>query len=105
MSSTNPRGADGRGRDGTRPLATMAGKGVPMEIYLTHIVARSPEDLRALDVFGLDLKHRAARREAATRFVVPGVLTDDQVRELQQAGYEVEIVEDLSRVAAQRSED
>jgi murein tripeptide amidase MpaA len=76
-----------------------------MEIYLTHIVASSPEELRALDVFGLDLKHRAARREAARRFVVPGVLTDDQVRELQQAGYEVEIVEDLSRVAAQRSED
>jgi len=61
--------------------------------------------LRALDKFELDLKSRAARQLAADRFMVPGILTDEEVRQVEAAGYTVEIVSDLSRVAEERVQE
>lgn len=61
--------------------------------------------MRALDKFELDLKSRAARQLAADRFMVPGILTDEEVRQVEAAGYTVEIVSDLSRVAEERVQE
>ncbi len=76
-----------------------------MDVFSVRIIARSLRELRALDRFGLDLKHRAARKEGADRFVVPGVLTADQIRQLKASGYTVETVSDLTRVARERLRD
>jgi carboxypeptidase T len=73
-----------------------------MTISSVRIIATSLEELRALDKYELDLKHRAARQLAVNRFMVPGVLTDEQIREVEAAGYTVEVISDLSQVAAER---
>jgi len=76
-----------------------------MAIYSVQITAKTLEELRALDKFELDLKSRAARQLAADRFMVPGILTDEEVRQVEAAGYTVEIVSDLSRVAEERVQE
>lgn len=76
-----------------------------MAIYSVQITTKTLEKLRALDKFELDLKSRAARQLAADRFMVPGILTDEQVRQVEAAGYTVEIVSDLSRVAEERVQE
>jgi murein tripeptide amidase MpaA len=76
-----------------------------MTIYSVQIIARTLEELRALDKFELDLKYRAARQLASDRFMVPGILTEEQVRQVEAAGYTVEIVSDLSRVAEERVQE
>ncbi len=73
-----------------------------MTVSSVHIIATSLEELRALDKYELDLKHRAARQLAVDRFMVPGMLTDEQIREIEAAGYTVEVISDLSQVAAER---
>lgn len=76
-----------------------------MAISSVHIIARTLEELRALDGFELDVKHRAARQLAANRFMVPGVLTDEQMQQVETAGYTVEVLSDLSQVAAERVQE
>lgn len=76
-----------------------------MAIYSVQITARTLEELRALDKFELDLKYRAARQLAANRFMVPGILTKEQVRQIKAAGYEVEVISDLSQVAEERVQE
>lgn len=76
-----------------------------MAIYSVQITARTLEELRALDKFELDLKYRAARQLAADHFIVPGILTEEQVRQVKAAGYTVEIVSDVSQVAEERSQE
>lgn len=73
-----------------------------MTVSSVQIIATDLEELRALDKYELDLKHRAARQLADDRFMVPGVLTDEQIRKVEAAGYTVEVVCDLSQVAAER---
>ena len=43
--------------------------------------------MRALDKFELDLKYSSARQLAADRFMVPGILTEEQIRQVEAAGY------------------
>ena len=76
-----------------------------MTIYSVQIIARTLEELRALDKFELDLKYRAARQLASDRFMVPGILTKEQVRQIEAAGYTVEIASDVSQVAEERSKE
>ena len=61
--------------------------------------------MRALDKFELDLKYSSARQLAADRFMVPGILTEEQIRQVEAAGYIVEKVSDLSRVAEERVQE
>ena len=61
--------------------------------------------MRALDRFELDLKYSSARQLAADRFMVPGILTEEQVRQVKAAGYIVEKVSDLSQVAEERVQE
>ncbi len=76
-----------------------------MTISSVRIISGTLADLRALDEYGLDLKHRAARQLADDRFVVPGILTDEQIEQLRAAGYIIEIVSDLDEVARERIAD
>lgn len=76
-----------------------------MTIYSVQIIARTLEDLRALERFELDLKYRAAQQLATDRLMVPGILTDKQIQQVESAGYKVEVVSDLSQVAAERVKD
>jgi carboxypeptidase T len=73
-----------------------------VEFYSVLIIARTPGELRGLERFDFDLKYRAARQEAANRFVVPGIVSGAQIQQLYAAGYMVEVVDDLSRVAEER---
>jgi carboxypeptidase T len=66
------------------------------------IVAKSLEHLKALDELYLDIKYRVARQETRNRFVVPGILTPDEVQEAKDAGYYVMVVSDLSQVVQAR---
>lgn len=61
--------------------------------------------MRALDKFDLDLKYRAAQQLATDRLMVPGILTDEQIQQVEAAGYTVEAVSDLSQVAVERAQE
>ncbi|AYK14095.1 MAG: carboxypeptidase [Methanosarcina flavescens] len=74
-------------------------------MYSVQITAKTLEELRALDRFELDLKYSSARQLAADRFMVPGILTEEQVRQVKAAGYIVEKVSDLSQVAEERVQE
>jgi murein tripeptide amidase MpaA len=74
-------------------------------VNLVDVGTRKLENLPQLDSFGLDLKHRAARRRADGMFVVPGILSDDEIRRVRDAGFIVEIVTDLSPIAEERRRD
>ena len=69
-----------------------------MQIFETQIITDSLAKLRALDALDLDLKHRAARQEGRNRFVVPGILNKEEIDKAKAAGYEVNIIEDLSTI-------
>jgi len=66
---------------------------------IVRITSKSYEELRDLDKFHLDLKKRTARQEDKDKFVVTGILNDDQVQQVKSAGYKVEILSDLSQVS------
>jgi carboxypeptidase T len=74
-----------------------------MTLYSVRIAAKTLEELHELDKFKLDLKHRAARQEEKNRYVVPGILHEDQIEKVKTAGYEVQIVSDLSVEAKMRA--
>lgn len=76
-----------------------------MSIFEVQIITGSLEDLRALGKLDLDLKHRAARQQDRNRFVVPGILTDAEIEKVEAAGYEVNIIDDLSEVAEERKRE
>ena len=69
-----------------------------MHIFETHIITDSIEKLRDLGKLDLDLKHRAARQEGRNRFVVPGILNAEEIKKAKAAGYEVNIIDDLSEM-------
>ena len=76
-----------------------------MRIYETHIVTDSLEKLRDLGKLDLDLKHRAARQDGRNRFVVPGILNDEEIKKAKAAGYEVNIIDDLSEMLDARKRE
>lgn len=61
--------------------------------------------MRALEKFDLDLKYRAAQQLAINRLMVPGILTDEQIQQVEVAGYTVEAISDLSQVAVERAQE
>jgi murein tripeptide amidase MpaA len=73
-----------------------------MRTYSARIVAKTVEKLKELSGWELDLKGRAARKEGVDRFIVPGILTDEQIERVKKAGYAVEDLTDLSGIARER---
>jgi murein tripeptide amidase MpaA len=76
-----------------------------MAKFIVRIIARSYDQLRGLDKYSLDLKEHTAREEDANRFVVSGILTEEQIQQVRSAGYIVEILSDLSRAAKDRTQE
>lgn len=76
-----------------------------MSIFETQIIATNFDQLRALDKLGLDLKQRATRQESRNRFVVPGILDTTDIEKTKSAGYEVNIITELSTMADARKKD
>ncbi len=76
-----------------------------MTKFIVRIIARSYEELRGLDKFNLDLKKRTAREENTDRFVVSGILTEQQIEQVRSAGYTVEILSDLSEISRERMQE
>jgi murein tripeptide amidase MpaA len=76
-----------------------------MAKFIVRIIARSYNQLKGLDKYSLDLKEHTAREEDANRFVVSGMLTEEQIQQVRSAGYTVEILSDLSRAAGERTQE
>lgn len=76
-----------------------------MRLFEAQIITDTLGKLRALDKLKLDLKHRAAREEDRNRFVVPGILNADEIAKTKAAGYEVNVIADLSDVLDTRKRD
>jgi carboxypeptidase T len=73
-----------------------------MDIFSVRIISKTADELRALDRFNLDLKHRAARQVDANQFEIPGVVTSEQMHQVKAAGYQVAIISNLSQIATDR---
>ena len=74
-----------------------------MPVSLVHIIADTPERLRALDRFGLDLKPRLAQTLGPGRYTVPGILTEEEIAAVEKEGYGVQVRVDLEEVARARA--
>lgn len=64
-----------------------------------RIVAASQKALQDLSKFHLDLVAHAAQKVARATYVIPGLLTDEQIEMVQKAGYTVEVIADASAEA------
>jgi carboxypeptidase T len=73
-----------------------------MTKFIVRIIAKSYEELRGLDKYHLDLKERTAREEDKNRFIVIGLLNDEQIQQVKSAGYTVDILSDLSQMSKER---
>jgi carboxypeptidase T len=71
-------------------------------MFLVKIIAKSLEELLSLERFPLDLKENSAEEEKQGRFVITGILTQEQINHVSDSHYTVEIITDLSNVPKQR---
>ncbi|WP_426332938.1 M14 family metallopeptidase [Paenibacillus silvae] len=76
-----------------------------MKLFSIRIITNSLENLQALKQFNLDLNRHSAVKRDDQHFSIKGILNEDQVIQIRQAGYFVEIKEDLSKVAADRLQE
>ncbi|WP_136806821.1 M14 family metallopeptidase [Desulfosediminicola flagellatus] len=67
-----------------------------MSIYETSIIANSFAHLRLLGKLDLDLKYRGTRQISRNKFMVSGILNEEEITQVKQAGFEVTIVSDLA---------
>src|SRR5881396_3015410 len=76
-----------------------------MKKFIVRIIARSYVELRGLDKYHLDLKERTARQEDTHKFVVTGMLSEEQIEQVESGGYTVEILSDLSQISIERTQE
>ena len=76
-----------------------------MKLSSVRIRSNSHEELLMLEKFNLDLQYRVAKKIDASTYAVSGILTDNQINKVKQAGYQVEIIDDLDRVAHERRQE
>lgn len=73
-----------------------------MKTFSVRIFARTLAALRALEQLHLDLQSRAAQQTVTGEYVVPALLSQEAIEQVQAAGYRVEIVAYLTAVAEER---
>ena len=76
-----------------------------MTKFLVKITCKSYEKLLDLDNFNLDLNKHTARKEDGNKFVVSGILTDEEIQKVKSTDYEVEILSDLTQAGKERSRE
>ncbi|MEC2758053.1 M14 family zinc carboxypeptidase, partial [Bacillus cereus] len=76
-----------------------------MNMYSVRIRSNLHEDLMILKKLNLDLQYRAARKVDNEYYEVPGILTNLQIEKVKQSGYEVEIIDDLNKIAHERRQE
>ncbi|SFC59264.1 hypothetical protein SAMN04488168_106136 [Bacillus sp. 491mf] len=60
-----------------------------MNLYSVRIRGNSHEKLLLLKKFNLDLQYRVAKKIDTDSYEVPGILTDNQIDKVKQAGYHI----------------
>ncbi len=73
-----------------------------MALQQVRIIGDSLERMRALERYDLDLKHRAGRRLESGEFMVPGLVSDEQIDALVADGYRVERVQNVDGIPDER---
>ncbi|HDR4766204.1 TPA: carboxypeptidase [Bacillus cereus] len=73
-----------------------------MKLYSVRIHSNSHEELKRLEKFDFDLQYRISKKTDVDYYEVPGILTNEQIEKVKQSGYQVEIIEDLNKVAEER---
>lgn len=76
-----------------------------MGIFEAYIIADSSAHLRLLRTMDLDLKYRGARQVSKNRFIVSGLLSEEEITKVKGAGYEINIMRDLSLLSEARKRD
>jgi carboxypeptidase T len=76
-----------------------------MTKFIVRIISSSYEQLRGLDKYRLDLKKRTARKEGTDKFIVTGILSEEQINQVKSAGYTVEVLSDLSQASKERTQE
>ncbi len=76
-----------------------------MNMYSVRIRSNLHEDLMMLKKFNLDLQYRAAGKVDNEYYEVPGILTNLQIEKVKQSGYQVEIIDDLNKIAHERRQE
>ncbi|WP_257141636.1 M14 family zinc carboxypeptidase [Bacillus thuringiensis] len=76
-----------------------------MNMHSVRIRSNLHEDLMMLKKFNLDLQYRAARKVDNDYYEVPGILTNLQIEKVKQSGYQVEIIDDLNKIAHERRQE
>ena len=76
-----------------------------MHIFEVKIITENFEGLRSLGRLDLDLKYRATRQEGRNRFVVPGILSAEEIKKAKASGYEVNVIDDLSEMLDARKRE
>jgi carboxypeptidase T len=73
-----------------------------LKLLSVEITSDSLEKMRDLDQFDLYLRRRNAYQKSETQFVVPAITKEEQLKQLESLGYNINILSDLSKVAPQR---
>lgn len=76
-----------------------------MNLYSVRIRGNSHEKLLMLEKFNLDLQYRVAKKTDEDYYEVSGILTDNQIDKIKQAGYHIEVIDDLDTIAKERRKE
>ncbi|PEU23793.1 MULTISPECIES: M14 family metallopeptidase [Bacillus cereus group] len=76
-----------------------------MSLYSVRISSNSKEKMLNLKSFNLDLQYRVTKKIDTDYYEVPGILSDDQIDKVKQAGYHVDIIDDLNIIIKERQKE
>lgn len=73
--------------------------------YLVRIIASSYENLRQLDKYHFDLNKRTARQSEPNKFIISGILNEQEIEKVKAEGYTVEILSNLDQESGKRMQE
>lgn len=73
-----------------------------MNLYSVRISSNSKEKMLNLKSFNLDLQYRVTKKIDTDYYEVPCILSDNQIDKVKQAGYQVDIIDDLNIIIKER---
>ncbi|MDY0853910.1 M14 family metallopeptidase [Bacillus thuringiensis] len=76
-----------------------------MNLYSVRISSNSKEKMLNLKSFNLDLQYRVTKKIDTDYYEVPGILSDNQIDKVKQAGYQVDIIDNLNIIIKERQGD